>query len=665
MYRILASSLFAAGLLAPAAHADAPPIAAFARSEYITGAAISPDGHYLAALTNEKGIRIAMVRDLTVPNSTFKMVMSSATDHHFLISWCRWATDTRLLCSLSGPVRYLNLVYTATRLAAVDADGKHLTVLVQDNSATDAAGQVQDQIVDWSPGKPDTVLIAAAADLRTASERQLDGTAAAVTIGRTAEEFPSLFELNVVTGKMQKSMPEHPPLRRFITDRHGQARLGWGIVPKTDRIEIAARSASTGEWRPLLTYESFTRERVLTPIAVCNDNPDCAYALGEEDGRRALWRVDLTGKAAPVLEFSHPAVDVERPFFSNTGRLVGVEYETDRPFLYYTDPKLASLLRSLKTVLPGKFVVITDETRDGKRYLVRTSSDVDAGSYYLLDAEKAQVSMIGTPYPELDPTQLGRMQSISYPARDGTVIPGYLTVPPGVRAEHLPLIVMPHGGPINRDSWRFDFLRAFLVSRGYAVLQMNFRGSSGYGGQWFFDARQDWGGLTYADIVDGAQWAVRTGITDPGKLCIVGWSFGGYAALLGAVRDGDLFRCAVSIAGLSDLSALESYARRYFVAGLIARTQIGTDAAKLKADSPRNFAADVRIPVLLIHGDADAQSNVEQSKLMDRALTKAGKAHEFILIPDADHAMSRESDRTTMLSAIEKFLAANLASGSK
>ncbi|HTV52872.1 MAG TPA: prolyl oligopeptidase family serine peptidase, partial [Steroidobacteraceae bacterium] len=161
---------------------------------------------------------------------------------------------------------------------------------------------------------------------------------------------------------------------------------------------------------------------------------------------------------------------------------------------------------------------------------------------------------------------------------------------------------------------------------------------------------------------DGARWALAQGIADPAHLGIVGWSFGGYAALLGAVRNSDLFHCAVSIAGLSDLSLLEAEEQR-FEGGQVARTQIGTDRAKLKADSPRDHAQDVGIPVLLIHGDNDAQANIEQSKAMDRALSRAGKPHEFIVIAGADHQMSSESDRTTLLTAIGRFLATNLGPG--
>jgi dipeptidyl aminopeptidase/acylaminoacyl peptidase len=647
-------------LCVAAAHAEPPPITTFARGEFIADAAISPDGRYLAFLTTIQGVRVAVVRDLSKETSPTIPVMSSATDFRFFIQWCRWATDTRLLCSLRGTDHVRGIVEVLTRLAAVDADGKNLKVLLQGNGAVAAEGQIQDSIVDWTPGKPDTVLIEAQANLLSSTDRAMG--AAGVMVGSAVGEFPNLYELNVVTGRMRQRLEGHSPLRTYLTDHHGEVRLGWGVVEDTKKIQYDARDPHTGEWQRLLRYEAFSKDHVLRPISICADNADCAYAIGDNEGRDALWRLDLTGKSPPILEFAHPAVDVEEPVFANDGRLIGVLYETDQPFLYYTDPARARVLRSLKTILPNTFIELTDATRDERLYLVRTSSDIDAGTYYLLDVPKGQLSRIGTAYPDLDPSTLGRMRSISYPAQDGTSIPGYLTVPPGVRPEHLMLVVVPHGGPIARDSWQFDLLRAFLVSRGYAVLQMNFRGSSGYGDKWFYDAHQDWGGLTYSDIVDGARWAVQQGIADPAHVCIVGWSFGGYAALLGATRNGDLFRCAVSIAGLSDLSLLEAQERR-FIGGAIAREQIGTDSSKLRADSPRNHAASVAIPLLLIHGDNDAQANVDQSNAMDRALTRAGKAHEYILIKGADHQMSRESDRTTLLTAIEKFLSTNLVGG--
>jgi dipeptidyl aminopeptidase/acylaminoacyl peptidase len=252
------------------------------------------------------------------------------------------------------------------------------------------------------------------------------------------------------------------------------------------------------------------------------------------------------------------------------------------------------------------------------------------------------------------------MTAIRYPARDGTEIPGYLSLPRGAPTKNLPLIVMPHGGPIARDTWGWFFLRQFLTSRGYAVLQMNFRGSGGYSDDWFFSAHQDWGGLTYDDVVDGTRWAIGQGIADPSRVCIVGWSFGGYLALVGAQRNSDLFRCSISIAGVSDLGMLidEHY---YYGSFKIVERQIGTDRDKLRRDSPRLHPADFKSPVLLIHGSLDANVPPEHSKEMDAALAAARKPHRLVMIAEADHSMTGEGFRTTLLREVETFLHQNLS----
>jgi dipeptidyl aminopeptidase/acylaminoacyl peptidase len=247
------------------------------------------------------------------------------------------------------------------------------------------------------------------------------------------------------------------------------------------------------------------------------------------------------------------------------------------------------------------------------------------------------------------------MQPIQYPARDGTMIPGYLSVPPGREKKNLPLIVMPHGGPIARDVWGYFFLTQFLTSRGYAVLQMNFRGSDGYGPDWFFAAHQDWGGLTYDDVTDATKWAIAEGIADPSRVCMVGWSFGGYLAFVGAQRNPDLYRCAVSIAGIGDLAMLydDGY---HWVDAKIMQRQIGTDREKLRKDSPREHAADFKVPVLFFQGDMDTQVASHQGDAMDKALTKAGKTHRYVKLPGADHSLSKESDRAQMLRELDVFL---------
>ncbi len=340
-------------------------------------------------------------------------------------------------------------------------------------------------------------------------------------------------------------------------------------------------------------------------------------------------------------------------------RLIGVRYDDGYPLMYFEDSRIGTLMGSIQKLEPARFDQFYGSSRDGKILLIRSVSDVDAPKFMMFNSDTNQLSNFGKSYPDRDPTTLAPMRPISYPARDGTRIPAYLSAPPGAPAAHLPLIVMPHGGPIARDTWGYFFLRQFLVSRGYAVLQMNFRGSSGYGDDWFFAAHQDWGGLTYDDVIDGARWAIQQGIADPQRVCIVGWSFGGYLALLGAQRDPEVFRCAVDIAGPSDLALLIDEGHHWLGAASI-KKQIGTDPGKLKRDSPRLHAADFRIPLLMLQGKMDAQVPFEQSEKMDQALTRAGKAHRFVVVAGADHQFSALKDRVTLLQETDAFLREHL-----
>jgi dipeptidyl aminopeptidase/acylaminoacyl peptidase len=662
--RVLSAATWAVaavGRCAMAANAAPPSVAAFAGDKSITDVAISPDGRYLSMLALTPDRRVAVVQDLTTPGPA-RVVMAADLNQSTDLAWCRWANGTRLVCGLREMTPALNgVIYISTRLAAVDADGKNTKLLMQNQGAApgEVLGQFQDRVIDWEPGKPNTILVASQEVQRDARARAALQSGGA-TVGQSYSEFPAVYELDINTGDMTLHSHAREPIREFASDGHGQVRLGWGFFDASTQIEYYVRPSTSNEWRLLYKRDALTAG--LNPVAICPERPDCAYAFGPSEGRTALWRMDLTGAMPPQIEFAHPAVDVVSAALGFDHQLLGVTYETDRPFFFVTDPTIGQILDRVKTALPDTFIGVASSTRDLRLLVLRAESDVSPATFYLFDSQKGALRRIAGAYPDLDPKTLGRMESISYPAQDGTNIPGYLTVPPGARAANLPLVVMPHGGPTARDHWGFDFLRAFLVSRGYAVLQMNFRGSAGYGTRWRDASLQDWGGLPYSDVTDGAHWAIKQGIADPKRLCIVGWSYGGYVALLSAVRNADLYRCSVSIAGVSDLGLLESQQSK-FANSAISRAEIGIRRAKLEQDSPRGHAGDIAMPVLMMHGDKDAQVNVEESRAMDAALTTAHKPHEFILIKGADHQMTRESDRTTILTAIEGFLARNLAAG--
>ena len=646
-FSIVPALLLAAAAAARAA--DPPTVEEFAARPQIEQAAISPDGRRIALVRTRGGRGVVVVVDREAGPPAPRVVLGEPD--RFRISWCHWATDTRLLCGFRAMAEQNGEVYAVTRLAAVDADGRNQRVLIQNSD--EAQGQFQDRIIHWQPGKPDTVLIEADEGLGRALPA---GAQVYGNVGTHA--LPAVFELNVVTGAMTMRQRARDPIRHWTADRSGNVRIGWGLSGTT--ISYYARLDGESGWRRLSRFEVFSRDRHFEPIAISPDAPNMAYAFGEYEGRTALWLIDLTDRDDPTIVFQHPAVDVGNPILAADGRLLAVRYDTGYPMQYFADARMERELGSIHDLAPDLFNTLAGSSRDEKLLLIRSFSDRAPGSYLLLDTEAHRATRMGEAYPGRDTAALASMRAVSYTARDGTPIPAYLSTPPGVPPERLPLVVMPHGGPIARDTWGYFFLRQFLVSRGYAVLQMNFRGSSGYGQNWFFAAHQDWGGLTYDDVADGTRWAVRQGIADPARVCIVGWSFGGYLALLGAQRNPDLYRCAVDIAGVSDLQMLIEE-RRYTLSGAVARQQIGTDASKLKHDSPRQHAAEIQVPLLMMHGDMDAQVPFEQSDSMDAALKRAGRPHRFVVVRGADHQFSREQDRVLMLHEIENFLGRYLA----
>jgi dipeptidyl aminopeptidase/acylaminoacyl peptidase len=635
-----------------ASHAASPPsIEDFASRSQVEQVSISPDGRYLALIETRDGKGFVVTADRQAGKDRVLHPLFVEPEQ-FLLTWCHWATKTRLLCGLRAITSERGYLFPVTRLVAVDADGKNMRVLLQ--NSREVQGQFEDEIINWNPGPADTVLVEADEGL-SASE-----LAANVQVyGNVGTHgLPAVFELNVVTGRLSMRQHARDPIRHWVTDQRGQVRLGAGYSEGTVTFWVHLEGDSN--WRRMTKFEVFSREKHFTPLAISAEDPNQAYAIGPSEGHAALWLIDLKDKDEPKLLFSHPLVDVTHPILARDSRFVGARYDNGYPMMYYADGHIEAMMRGFQKLNPAQFSTIEESSLEDKTLLIRTVSDIDSSKFWVLDGDTHQVSKVGAGYPERDTATLAAMRPISYPARDGTLIPAYLSTPPGQPAMRLPLIVMPHGGPIARDTWGYFFLRQFLVSRGYAVLQMNFRGSSGYGDDWFFAAHQDWGGLTYDDVVDGAKWAIQQGITERGRVCIVGWSFGGYLALVGAQRDPGLFHCAVDIAGVSDLPMLIDEGHDWMAGADFRKRQLGTNKEKLKRDSPRLHAAEFTVPLLILHGKRDFQVPFEQSDTLATALTRAGKPHRFVVVPDADHQFSAVKDRAVLLKETEAFLGEHL-----
>jgi dipeptidyl aminopeptidase/acylaminoacyl peptidase len=258
---------------------------------------------------------------------------------------------------------------------------------------------------------------------------------------------------------------------------------------------------------------------------------------------------------------------------------------------------------------------------------------------------------------------------VTFSARDGLEIPGYLTLPPGMGArpaQPLPAVVLPHGGPESRDVAEFAPLVQLLAGRGYAVLQVNFRGSAGYGAAFEQAGRREWGGAMQDDVTDGTRWLIGEGIADAERLCIVGWSYGGYAALMGLVREPALYRCAASIAGISDLRRLARDNSMSYLSGQMTAVRIGRpwrDGPQLAAASPLQRANAITAPVLLVHGDRDRVVDVDQSRAMERALADAGRPVTYLEIAGGNHALAARDHRRQLFETLDRFLREHLGAG--
>lgn len=389
-----------------------------------------------------------------------------------------------------------------------------------------------------------------------------------------------------------------------------------------------------------------------------NEERDFLYAFNPADGTR-----EVVG--------SNPNYDITNSVRDPwTGRVVGYGWTDDYPRQHFFDPQLQAAYDQASGMVGGGFVTIANWSRDRSRIVLLGEAGEDAGAYYLFEPAARNVRVLRWLNSEISGVAaLGRRQAIQYRARDGVRVPGYLTLP-AQGDRNLPLVVLVHGGPHARDDMSFDPWSAYLASRGFAVLQPNFRGSTGYGYAWFDAGRGNWGdGVMQNDVSDGVDALIQSGVADPNRICIVGASYGGYAALAGATLTPERYRCAVAIAGVSDLMGMLNRSAQVRRGGSRGgesdwwRLSIGdrrADREHLEAVSPANLAANVRAPILLMHGSGDTTVPVEQSRLMRERLDAAGKDVRYIEFPNEQHYFYQLENRTRMLQEMGDFVAQNI-----
>lgn len=382
----------------------------------------------------------------------------------------------------------------------------------------------------------------------------------------------------------------------------------------------------------------------------------------ERTGRFALYRYDFKNDAIGAAVFENPKVDIDDVIADPvTGEITGVSYEDDKFHTWWLDPERQKIQERIDHALPLANNRIVGGSNDMQKLLVWSGGAADPGRYFLYDRHASTMHAVVDPYPEIDPAKLSAVTATTYAARDGLEIPAYLTLPKGRDAKGLPLVIMPHGGPFERDDWEYDPIVQFLANRGYAVLQPEFRGSTGYGKGFVEKGYGEWGRKMQDDLDDGVDWLVKTGKVDPRRVCIVGLSYGGYAALWGAVRNPDRYRCAASMAGISDLEAQLRYNRKEISAPRYYRewrTKVaGEGKINLSSVSPIAFADRIKVPLLIAHGEDDETVLPRQSHEMVDAVSKANGPVTSVFYRNTGHEFGSSANLQDFLQRLETFLA--------
>ncbi len=625
--------------------------ARFGALEAVSHISLSPDGTMVAFIAPSVGQANDLYVVSTSAGATPQRILRASGDPERLY-WCRWATSARLICQVGGQQMVADEIVGYANIIAIDATGANARVL---SNRLNAGSIYRDfrggRVIDWLSAA-DNAVIMTRTYVPESQERNL--------VAQNAEGV-GVDRIDIVSGAARRVEAPRRDAIGYIADGRGNVRImaTQPIVGQTRQVSDTARyfvrPATGGDWAPLATYNVLTSEGFL-PAAVDAEG-NRAIGFAQVDGRQAVVAMALDGSGTMTTLFAHPEVDVDDVIqVGRNGRVVGAGFATERRQMAITDPRLRTMAASLGRALGGRTVYFVDASADESSFLIWAGADTDAGTYYHYTPATRQLRPLFTERPQLASVTLASVRSVTYPAADGTMIPAYLTLPPGRSdARGLPAIVMPHGGPSARDEWGFDWLAQYFAQAGYAVLQPNFRGSSGYGDAWYQrNGFQSWR-TAIGDITDGGRWLTGAQGSDAARLSIVGWSYGGYAALQSAVIQPDLFRAVVAIAPVSDLAQLRTEGDRYST-GRINRDFIGS-GPHIREGSPAQNAASITAPVLMFHGTLDTNVDIEQARTMRSRLRDAGRPVELVEYPGLAHGLGDSAARADMLRRITAFLA--------
>ncbi len=657
MHRFCLAALAALSLSAPAFAADppaaagqaaaahgAPPMADFLKRDAFGTMKISPTGEYIAAtvpLSDRTSLIIFHRSDM---KQTGHVTLPSKTH---VIDF-NWVNDKRILFSIGEKEGDLVTPRATGEIYGVNADGSGQgNALVGMRSGdghfvpSGKSHEMFASIIDTLRNDDDNVLVA---------------------IG-TSSPYTEVDRMNVNTGSLLKVARAPVRSAGFLHDPSGTVRFATGAGDDR-RVKTYYRSAADAEWE-LINDEAQT-ERKLEPVGFSADGKTAYLQVEETAGPDGIYAFDTATRKRELLyrdDNTNPSNYLRSP---EDGSVYAAVFDDGQPRVEYLDPdnRYAKQMRSIQASIKDAAVFPASYTKDGALALYVVYSDRIPGDFYLFDRSANRLAYIASKASWFKPDMLSEMRPVSIKARDGLPLEAFLTIPRGSDGKNLPMVINPHGGPFGAyDQWGFNPEVQLLASRGYAVLQVNFRGSGNYGRAFEHGGYKQWGGTMQDDLTDATHWAIEQGIANANRICIYGASYGGYAALEGVAKEPSLYRCAIGYVGVYDMPTM-------YHAGDIQGSKSGQNLLKeelgednLDAISPTHLAARITVPVMMVAGGEDQRAPAKHTELMRDALKRAGKQVDAKIYPGEGHGFYTEADRTDLYTRMLAFLDRYIGSG--
>lgn len=639
----LAALFFAAALplsaaptpVAAAAEAPVPelPVKTFFQAPVIASLTFSPNGKYIACLVPfERRMNLAVI-DL---EKGTKNLLTNFKDKQ--ATQPSWASDDRILFRVDDDGKESFALY------AVNRDGKGPVVLASGYSKADSNSEVNVRfrsVLGRIEGDTKNVLVLA---------------------NITYRDWSDVATMNLKTGTMTKLIEAPGNVDYYLRDHAGQVRIA--VMQKEQTRLVLYRDAKTNGWVTL--GEHHMDSPGWEPIGFDGDNQ--TLLIWSDVGRKtkAVYRYDTATRTQRELVFGDDTYDVEDVIYdASKKKIVGIQYDADRIRFHWLDEEMRKIDQQLTTSLPDTVHSPRQFAKDGSKIIYFSSSDRDPGVYYLFDRKTQKLNELAVIKPGIDPEKMSPMKSISFAARDGLKVHGYLTLPRGRPAKNLPLILHPHGGPFGiRDEWSYKDEVQFYANRGFAVLQVNYRGSGGYGRAYEASGFKKWGLEMQDDLSDGVKWCIAQGIADPARVVISGASYGGYAAMAGLTLSPELYCAGINYVGVTDIEILIPKGappdRMYWRDTRLGKLSDAGDRKRIHDTSPVHLADRINVPLLMAYGKNDPRVHIDHGFDMERALKKAGKTYEMIIEADEGHGFRKEESRIAFFDTVDVFLKKNV-----